>query len=190
VAAGNRKRADEPSSPSLKPVADPRRGDPDFELRSLRVFEAMRELRNISFRQLYVEIYGDADDALEPAQYEALEVLTSRTEWRMTDFARALQVEPSTATRMVDRLVKARVAIRGASKSDGRGIVVRASREGRLRRTRVMEGRREHMHEFLATFGDDEIDTLATLMERLADSIAEVADRRGAASAGKRIFEE
>jgi DNA-binding MarR family transcriptional regulator len=166
--------------------AKKRHGDPEFELRSLRLFEAMRELKKISFRELYVEIYGEADEALEPAQYEALEMLVTRSEWRMADFAKALQVEPSTATRMVDRLVKAGVAVRNSSRNDGRGIVVRASRTGRLRRTRVVEGRREMMHDFVEPFSDREVDTLIDLMERLADSIAQVADNRalGAAAGG------
>src|SRR5580692_10321050 len=166
--------------------AKKRQGDPEFELRSLRLFEAMRELKKISFRELYVEIYGEADEALEPAQYEALEMLVTRSEWRMADFAKALQVEPSTATRMVDRLVKAGVAVRNSSRNDGRGIVVRASRTGRLRRTRVVEGRREMMHDFVEPFSDREVDTLIDLMERLADSIAQVADNRalGAAAGG------
>jgi DNA-binding MarR family transcriptional regulator len=174
-----------PGSAQKSARAKKRQGDPEFELRSLRLFEAMRELRKISFRELYVEIYGEADEALEPAQYEALEMLVTRTEWRMTDFAKALQVEPSTATRMVDRLVKAGVAVRNSSRSDGRGIVVRASRSGRLRRTRVVEGRRELMHEFAEPFSDREVDTLVNLMERLADSIARVADNRALSAASK-----
>jgi DNA-binding MarR family transcriptional regulator len=178
-------RASGQSGPAKKSArAKKRQGDPEFELQSLRLFEAMRELRKISFRELYVEIYGEADEALEPAQYEALEVLVTRSEWRMTDFARALQVEPSTATRMVDRLVKAGVAVRKSSRSDGRGVVIRASRSGRLRRTRVVEGRREMMHDFVEPFTDREVDTLINLMERLADNIAQAADDRAVRASG------
>jgi DNA-binding MarR family transcriptional regulator len=155
----------------------------EFELRSSRVFEALRELRRLSYRQLYVELYGEGREALEPAQYDALEMLLSQPEWRMSDYARALRVDPSTATRMLDRLVKAGVAVRSPSAVDARGINIRATRAGRLRRIRVVEGRRELMHEFLRVFTDDEIDTFIELMERLADNIAAVADERATAAA-------
>ena len=153
--------------------------DTAFEMNAQRVFDAWRELGRVSVRQLRTELYGEDDDALEPAQFDALEMLLSETEWRMNDFARALHVDPSTVTRTVDRLVKAGVAVRLPSSFDGRGTVVRATRQGRLRRTRVVEGRRELMREFLRDFTDQEIATLIELMERLADSVARVADERG-----------
>jgi DNA-binding MarR family transcriptional regulator len=152
-----------------------------FERRSARLFEALREIRTMSHRPLYEELYGSGEQMLEPAQFDALEMLLAKTEWRMADFATALRVDRSTATRMVDRLVRAGVAVRAPSEDDLRGIVVRATREGRLRRTRVVEGRREFMREFLRSFSDEEIDTLTALLERLADSVADVADERARA---------
>jgi DNA-binding MarR family transcriptional regulator len=159
--------------------------DEQFEMRSRRVFEAMRELRRLSFRHLYEELYGEGDEALEPAQYDALELLLTESEWRMSDYAHALRVDPSTATRMVDRLVKAGVATRGPSGADGRGIVVRGTRAGRLRRLRVEEGRREFMRDFLRVFSDNDLDALIELMERLADSVAVVAYERAASAVAK-----
>jgi DNA-binding MarR family transcriptional regulator len=164
--------------------------DEEFERRAQRVFDGLRELRKMSHHRLYEELYGEGDEALEPAQYDALELLLSDTEWRMTDFASALRVDRSTATRMVDRLERAGVATRGPSEIDGRGIIVRATRAGRLRRTRVVEGRREFMREFLRVFRDDEIDTLNELMERLADSVAAVNDERAAAAAAAKPVPE
>lgn len=102
--------------------------DMDFEFRSRMVFEALRQLRKLSFRQLQADLYGQGKDALEPAQYDALDLLLTDNEWRMTDFAKALRVDSSTATRMVDRLVQAGVAIRKPSRTDGRGINIRATR--------------------------------------------------------------
>src|SRR5580704_2890367 len=86
--------------------------DDQFEMRSQRVFEVMREIRRVSYQHLYEDLYGKGDEELEPAQHDALEMLLTESEWRMTDFAHALRVKPSTATRMVERLVNAGVATR------------------------------------------------------------------------------
>jgi DNA-binding MarR family transcriptional regulator len=159
--------------------------DSSFDIKAQQVFDSWRELRRVSMRSLYEEVYGLGDEALEPAQFDALEILLSTTEWRMVDFAKALHVDPSTATRMVDRLVKAGVAVRGPSGVDGRGIVVRATRSGRKRRSSTTARRLGLMREFLQYFEDDEVDQLIDLMERLADSVVRVADEHSAAERTK-----
>ena len=159
------------------------RKDRQSDFNAQRLFDVLRELRRGSFRSLYDELYGEGDQALEPAQYDALELLLTEADWRMTDFARLLGVDPSTATRMVDRLVKAGVAARVPSSVDGRGVVIRGTRAGRLRRTHVVEGRRQLMREFIEVFEDEELNALIELMERLADRMAEVADERAVRAA-------
>jgi DNA-binding MarR family transcriptional regulator len=173
VAPKKTRSATEASPPTVR--------DASFDLKAQQVFDSWRELRRVSMRSLYEEVYGLGDDALEPAQFDALEILLTTTEWRMVDFAKALHVDPSTATRMIDRLVKAGVAVRGPSGVDGRGIVVRATRDGRKRRSSITVRRLELMREFLRFFEDDEVDQLIELMGRLADSVLRVADERSSA---------
>lgn len=164
---------------SAKPAAAPVKHDKDFEARAERVFAVWRELRRGPVRRLTSDLYGSGRDALAPAQLDALELLVTQTEWRMSEFAAALHVDPSTATRMVDRLVRVGVARRFADRADGRGIVVGPTKAGRAQCARIMAGRRNLMKEFLDEFSDSDIDRLAELMERLTAGIARVASDRG-----------
>ena len=60
-------------------------------------------------------LFGAGEDALEPGQVDTLDLLVQQPAWRMTDLADALRVDPSTATRAVQRLVRAGLAERGQS---------------------------------------------------------------------------
>jgi len=64
-------------------------------------------------------------------QYRALVVLASRGPQRVADLAAALGVNPSTATRMCDRLVRKRLARRQRLTTDRRTVRVALSDQGR-----------------------------------------------------------
>jgi DNA-binding MarR family transcriptional regulator len=64
------------------------------------------------------------------AQYRALVVLASRGPQRLADLATALVVEPSTATRMCDRLVRKRLVARRRSSEDRRAVRVSLTPSG------------------------------------------------------------
>lgn len=64
-----------------------------------------------------------ADDVTLP-QYRVLVVLAARGPQRLADLASALGVEPSTATRMCDRLVRKRLVSRRRLSEDRRGVRV------------------------------------------------------------------
>ena len=152
--------------------------DKEWEDHADQVFNVWRELRRGAARRLTAAFYGEGPDALEPAQIDALELLMTASEWRMAEFADALHVDPSTATRMVERLVNAGCATRGSSSLDGRGIVTSITKKGRAQVRRVEEGRREVMWEFLRDFSDDDIAILVQYMTRFANGIAAVAAER------------
>jgi len=65
------------------------------------------------------------------AQYRALVVLASRGPQRVSDMARALDVTPSTAGRMCDRLVRKGLIRRHRTRSDRRAVQVSITPEGR-----------------------------------------------------------
>ena len=71
-----------------------------------RIARAWRELRRgASAARLRSHLLGPDGPHLEQGQLDALEILASRSDgWRMSEFADALRVDASTATRAVERL--------------------------------------------------------------------------------------
>ncbi|MEX2628120.1 MAG: MarR family winged helix-turn-helix transcriptional regulator [Ilumatobacteraceae bacterium] len=143
-----------------------------------RISLAWRELRRgASTTALRDHFFGVGDDALEPGQMDALDVLLGRQHWRMSELAEALRVDPSTATRTVQRLVKAGLAVRHTSDDDGRVVLVGPSPEGRRRHRTIARRRAAAMARLLAAFETDEREQLADLLERFVGALDDlVAD--------------
>jgi DNA-binding MarR family transcriptional regulator len=74
---------------------------------------------------------GTAAEETTIAQYRALVVLASRGPQRLTDLAAALEVAPSTAGRMLDRLVRKDLARRHRARADRRSVLVSVTAAGR-----------------------------------------------------------
>jgi DNA-binding MarR family transcriptional regulator len=143
-----------------------------------RIFVAWRELRRgAGMSALRDVLYGTGGDALDPAQVDALELLLERDAWRMSDLAAALYIDASTATRTIDRLVAAGLAVRQPASDDARGIVVSATPTGRRRCVRIRRGRQVLVWEFIEEFSGDERERLAVLMERLVAGVNRRAGR-------------
>lgn len=74
---------------------------------------------------------GSAAEDTTIAQYRALVVLASRGPQRMVDLAGALDVTPSTAGRMCDRLLRKGLIRRHRARADRRAVQVSITPEGR-----------------------------------------------------------
>jgi DNA-binding MarR family transcriptional regulator len=147
--------------------------DPDL---ALRIGAAWKELRRgAAMGLLRDHLFGTGADALEPAQFDTLELLMQRAAWRMSDLADALRVDPSTATRAVARLVRGGLAHRQASRRDGRVVMVSATPAGRSRHDAIARHRRHLMTAVLAAFDTAERRQLAELLERLVAAVDEFA---------------
>jgi DNA-binding MarR family transcriptional regulator len=85
------------------------------------------------------------EDQITLPQYRALVVLASRNGLRPIDLADALDVSPSTATRMCDRLVRKELVERVHSDSDRREVVLRLSPDGRALVGEVTSQRRRDL---------------------------------------------
>ena len=83
------------------------------------VLTASRSLVAVATRSL-----GAAAEETTIAQYRALVVLASRGPRRMADLAEALDVAPSTAGRMCDRLVRKGLVRRHRAPGDRRAVLV------------------------------------------------------------------
>ena len=83
---------------------------------AVRIGLAWREIRRgASAAGLRNCLYGTGEDAIEQGQMDSLDMLASQPSWRMSELAEALRVDPSTATRAIQRLEKAGLAERRPS---------------------------------------------------------------------------
>lgn len=147
-----------------------------------RISQAWIALRrgpsSLTIRDIFL---GTGPGALEAGQWDTLNLLAQRDEWRMGDLAAALKVEPSTATRAVQRLVNLGLAERVSRPGDGRVVHVAVTDEGRAR-AEILHGRgRFFLSHILSFFDEDERDLVAEFFERFVramDSAAETAKKQ------------
>lgn len=141
-----------------------------------RIALAWRELRRgAAGAVLRSHLLGPDGPPLEQAQLDALEILASRSAgWRMSEFADALRVDPSTATRAITRLERHGLAERVAADADKRVVTARVTAAGRRTVERVGRLRSFGMQRLLECFDDDEREQFAGYLERFVGSIDEL----------------
>lgn len=116
-------------------------------------------------------LFGTGDDALEQGQMDTLDLLAKQSAWRMSELADALRVDPSTATRAVQRLVSSGLAARSQSDEDGRVVMVQITTAGRLRYEDVSARRSLLMSHMLAAYTAEERPVLAEMLERFIGAV-------------------
>ena len=164
----------EMSAPQL-PVVD--LDDPLQREVALRIGRAWREIRRgASMSRLIEYLFGIGDDALEIGQMDTLDLLVQEDAWRMGDLAEALRVDPSTATRAVQRLEKFGLATRCNSSDDKRVVMVSASEAGRQRHGEAAARRAELMQHIMTSFAPDELVNLASNLERFIGALDDFVD--------------
>ncbi len=137
---------------------------------------AWRELRRgAAGAALRGKLFGEGASALDPGQVDTLDLLVERDHWRMGDLADALKVDPSTATRAVQRLEKLGLAQRRALVTDGRVVTVAVTQAGRERHAIISERRMKAIIEILTDFSPEEQADLADLMDRFVRAVGNVA---------------
>lgn len=141
-----------------------------------RIAHAWRELRRgASGAVLRAHLLGPDGPPLQQGQLDALDILVSAPAgWRMSEFADALRVDPSTATRAVARLERLGLAERASADADKRVVTVRATAAGKRMIARVRNLRSLGMQRLLAPFDDGEREQFAEYLERFVTSIDEL----------------
>jgi DNA-binding MarR family transcriptional regulator len=138
-----------------------------------RIGRAWIELRRgASAAALRNYLFGD-ETPLEQGQLDALDLL-ARRDRAMKELAGRLRVDPSTATRAVQRLEADGLVERFASPDDGRVVLVRITDGGRRRREAPAARRAVAMYRILAAFERHERAALADLLDRFIESLDEV----------------
>jgi DNA-binding MarR family transcriptional regulator len=141
-----------------------------------RIGRAWIELRRGAAASALRSYLFGTEKALEQGQMDALDLLTRRDR-PMKELAARLRVEPSTATRAVQRLEHDGLVERFTSPQDGRVVLVRITDEGRRRHDAVAERRSTAMMHILSEFDPQERAQLADLLDRLIASIDDVVER-------------
>ena len=110
-------------------------------------------------------------------QFRVLVVLSVRGAQRPGDLATDLVVEPSTATRMCDRLVRKDLIARRHSTQDRRTVVVELTDSGQTLVNTVMARRRREFERLAATVPADQHQAVITALGVLLDASGPRPDR-------------
>lgn len=147
-----------------------------------RIGRAWREIRRgAAASALKESIYGPCathDVAVEPGQMDALDLLVTVESCRMSDLADYLRIDPSTATRAVQRLIKDNLATKVHHDGDGRVVEVAATERGKQVHAIVAERRRAIILGIMERFSHNERTQLAEFLERFVvatDSVVAIA---------------
>ncbi|HEY9243515.1 MAG TPA: MarR family transcriptional regulator [Streptosporangiaceae bacterium] len=120
---------------------------------------------------------GAAAEETTIAQYRALVVLASRGPQRLVDLAGALEVTPSTAGRMGDRLVRKGLIRRHRSRADRRSVQVSITPAGRQVVDQATARRRELLTQILSRLPARRQAAVASALDAFAAAAGEVPDR-------------
>ncbi|PRZ44345.1 DNA-binding MarR family transcriptional regulator [Antricoccus suffuscus] len=135
------------------------------------VLTATRALIGLSTRSL-----GALAEDLSAAQYRALVVLAARGPQRIADLADHLQVSPSSAGRMCDRLVRKGFVRRHRSRTDRRIVMVSLDREGRRALDEATAARRVMISDALSTLSVEQQRAAAAGLRALSRALGEIPD--------------
>jgi DNA-binding MarR family transcriptional regulator len=127
-------------------------------------------------------VYGVGGSAIEPGQMDALDLLVNVESCRMGDLAEYLRIDPSTATRAVQRLIKDGLAERVIHNGDGRVVAIAATERGRRIHGEVHIRRRDLTLAILSEYTPEERFVLADFLERFTvamDNAVKARKRRG-----------
>ena len=128
---------------------------------------------------------GIGEDVTLP-QYRALVVIRTRGPQRVADLATALDVTPSTATRMVDRLVRKRLVRRVRDREDRRILRVHLSDAGERTVTEVTARRRAEIGRILDQMPARGRGPLTAALRAFAAAAGEVPSPGATPAAGSR----
>lgn len=157
----------------------------DIELeRMMRVGRAWREIRRGSAaRALRIRAFGNEEDALDPGQVDTLDLLATKECWRMGDLAEALHIDPSTATRAVQRLLTTGLATKVSQEGDARVVHVALTELGRETAVYYRQRRLDVIRSLISNFTPEEQDEFIKYLERFVNNMAEIAQEADAINA-------
>lgn len=136
------------------------------------VLAASRALVGVAARSL-----AGLEEQVTLPQYRMLVILCSQGPQRMADLAAALDVNPSTATRMTDRLVAKKLARRSRLPSDRRSVRISATEHARELVDHVTARRRREIGAIVRPMPTRTQQLVVTALRLFADAAGEVPDQ-------------
>ncbi len=145
---------------------------------AMRIGKVWREIRRgAANSKLRGIIFENSEFSIDPGQFDTLERIVMNEVIRMGDLADSMHVDPSTATRAVQRLIKDDLVQRVAHEGDGRVVVIEPTDLGRRVFAAVVERRRQMVVRVMEQFEPEERLQLADMLERFSDALGKaVAD--------------
>lgn len=110
--------------------------------------------------------------SIPPGQAYLLRLLDRRGRMSMTDVANALGVKLSACTALVDRAVEAGWVERSRDPDDRRVVWVEVSPEGEQALNELRRARAQVFAQYLTCLEPNEIETIVTLLSRVAEGAA------------------
>lgn len=152
----------------------------DLELEvAKRIGLAWRDMRRgSSASDVRDTIFGIGGSALDPGQMDALDLLVTVPSCRMSELAEYLRIDPSSATRAVQRLIKDNLAERVEHEGDGRVVAIAATERGRKIHEQVDTRRRELIFSVLEEFNEAEQHQFAELLERFLTAVDDYVTKK------------
>ncbi|MEU6854070.1 MarR family transcriptional regulator [Actinacidiphila alni] len=136
------------------------------------VLTASRLLIAVSARSL-----AAVEEALTLPQFRMLVILSTRGQLSLSALAAELDVQPSTAMRMIDRLVAANMATRTTPPDNRRTTVISLTRAGRTTVTKVTAKRRSEIARIVGAMPAEQRRDLITALQTFTEAGAEPSAR-------------
>lgn len=112
-------------------------------------------------------VQARAGVSLEPVSYAVLRRVAECGPARLSEIAVKLDVDVSTASRHISRLVEAGLVGRGADPADRRANALELTAEGRTALRLLETARREALAEIIGEWSETDLAVLAELLDRL-----------------------
>ena len=119
---------------------------------------------------------ASVDDDVTLPQWRVLVMVDTRGSLNLSAVAAGLDVNPSNASRICDRLIKAGWLDRQESPTDRRNITLSLTATGRRLVTKVVRHRRNAITRVLRGMDPDDRELLTTAFDRFAAAAGETAD--------------
>ncbi|GAA2759590.1 MarR family transcriptional regulator [Actinopolymorpha rutila] len=157
--------ADERVEPKERDDRDERDRQVDSVLQAARVWVAV-----------VARSVAEVGDTVTLSQLRVLVMIATRGPVNLGAVARELQVHPSNATRICDRLVAARLLRRGEDPNDRRHLALTLTPKGRQLVDQMMRHRRAAVADVVARMPEAQRRRLAGALDAFASAAGEVTD--------------
>ena len=145
---------------------------------SSRIARAWREIRRGFANNTVSELIFEGEEfSIEPGQFDTLEKLIMHESIRMGDLADSLRIDPSTATRAVQRLMKDGLAEKVSHSGDGRVVYVAPTKRGIDVYHWVVARRREVVQSVVNELSADRREEIAVALEEFGVALDKVVAR-------------